>query len=88
MRPRHGANIQAISFISSKDATEERLMHEKSSNTKLMIHDNVNDVVDEPSSHFFQDVKIIQKLYELSKLHEYFMNYLKSLEIDCFNSFN
>ena len=36
----------AINFISSKDVEEGRVMHLHSSNTKVMICGNVNDIVD------------------------------------------
>ena len=36
----------AISFISSKDIDEERLMHAKSYNVELISYDNVNDIND------------------------------------------
>ena len=37
----------AISFISSKDANEERVMHSKSDNVEFMLYDNANEVVSE-----------------------------------------
>ena len=37
----------AISFISSKDNDEERVMHSNSDNTDLMIYDNADEVVEE-----------------------------------------
>ena len=43
----------AISFISSKDVDEERLMHAKSDNVELMSYDNVNDINDK----LFQSIR-------------------------------
>ena len=43
-------NIQltmVINLIPTKDVDEDRVMHSKSGNTKFLIYDNANDVVDE-----------------------------------------
>ena len=37
----------AITFISSKDAEEECVMHTRSNNIKFTPHDDANEVVDE-----------------------------------------
>ena len=34
-------------------------MHSKSNNTEFKTFDNVNDVADDFSSYFFQDIKVI-----------------------------
>ena len=44
----------AINFVSSKDVDEESVMHSENSDTKFKTFDNVNDIVDDFSSHFFQ----------------------------------
>ena len=49
----------ATNFISSKDVDEERVMHSKSNNIEFMLYDNANKVVNELSSHFFQDTKLV-----------------------------
>ena len=37
----------SINFISSKDNDEERVMHSRSNNIKIMIDDNVDEVIGE-----------------------------------------
>ena len=49
----------AITFISSKDADEERVMHSKSDIIEIMSCDNAKKVVNELFSHFFQDTKLV-----------------------------
>ena len=49
----------AITFISSKDADEERVMHSKSDMIEIMSCDNAKKVVNELFSHFFQDTKLV-----------------------------
>ena len=49
----------AITFISSKDADEERVMHSKSDMIEMMSCDNAKKVVNELFSHFFQDTKLV-----------------------------
>ena len=38
---------KAINFISSKDDDEDFVMHSKSKNKEIMIHDNADEVVEE-----------------------------------------
>ena len=49
----------AITFISSKDADEERVMDSKSDIIEIMSCDNAKKVVNELFSHFFQDTKLV-----------------------------
>ena len=49
----------AITFVSSKDADEERVMHSKSDIIEIMSCDNAKKVVNELFSHFFQDTKLV-----------------------------
>ena len=49
----------AITFISSKDADEERVTHSKSDIIEIMSCDNAKKVVNELFSHFFQDTKLV-----------------------------
>ena len=50
----------AISFFSSKDIEEERVMYTKSDNKEFMNYDNANNIADE-LFNTLQDTKIIQK---------------------------
>ena len=38
----------AISFISSKDNDEERVLHSESDNVEIMINDKAHEVIEEP----------------------------------------
>ena len=49
----------AITFVSSKDPDEERVMHSKSDIIEIMSCDNAKKVVNELFSHFFQDTKLV-----------------------------
>ena len=48
----------AISFISSKDNEEERVIHSKSDSIEIMINDKKDEVTEKFFNHFFLDIKL------------------------------